>query len=144
MENVSTSFIGVPELSVTVTVAEVPFVLFRITACKQVVEENTAVEEVGTAARACDATVLPHAVFGMLLTVPMTFVPAGIAGSAVTAVVEPESFIVWPITLEPAGSEGNEVTAVVDPLSAMTWPMTFVPAGSALPTVTVDPGPPDC
>src|SRR6266550_1900854 len=77
MENVRLLLIGVPALSVTVTVAEEPFVLFRIMTIMQVVAVNTAVDEVGTAASACEATVFPQAVLGIVLTVPMTLEPVG-------------------------------------------------------------------
>ncbi len=44
--------IGVPALSVTVTVSDAPVVLFITTASRHVVAENTTVAEVGTAASA--------------------------------------------------------------------------------------------
>lgn len=91
--------IGDPALSVTVTVAAVPFVLLSRIAIIQVVAEKTAVDDVGTAARACDATVLPQAVLGIVLTVPMTFVPVGSAFvmpvTADTVVMVPESMTAW-------------------------------------------------
>ena len=85
MEKVRTSLIGVAVLSVTVTVTAEALVLFRIIAITQVVAaEVTKVELVGTAARVePPATALPQEVLGIVLTVPITFVPAGIAAASV-------------------------------------------------------------
>ena len=102
-------------MSVTVTVADDPFVLFRSITITQVVEVNTAVADVGTAARACDATVLPHAVFGIVFTIPITFDPVGSAFViAVTAPIVPESTTVWRFV--PVAC----VTAVVEVVSTIT------------------------